>query len=126
MFKLEGIDHVALVVTDVARSIAWYQKVLGLHRAHEEVWGTCPAIVGVGTTSLALFQAEGFTPTPCPRNAIAMRHLAFRATRANYERACEELEQQGIAFERQDHSISHSIYIHDPDGHEIEITTYEV
>lgn len=126
MFELEGIDHVALAVRDVARSVVWYQDVLGLQRFHEDVWGDFPAFVGVGTTALALFPASGTDAKVCSRDAIAMRHLAFRATRANYEKAREELERRGIGFEFQDHSIAHSIYFHDPDGHEIEITTYEL
>jgi catechol-2,3-dioxygenase len=32
----------------------------------------------------------------------------------------------GIPFEFSDHGIAHSVYISDPDGHRIEITTYEV
>jgi catechol-2,3-dioxygenase len=40
--------------------------------------------------------------------------------------AQEELTKRGIAFHFQDHEISHSIYFDDPDGHQIEITTYEV
>jgi len=35
-------------------------------------------------------------------------------------------QQRNITFEFQDHVIAHSIYFQDPDGHEIEITTYEI
>lgn len=34
--ELEALDHVGLTVADVARSVGWYQEVLGLRRAHEE------------------------------------------------------------------------------------------
>ncbi len=64
-------------------------------------------------------------PTP-NHNTIAMRHLAFRVDRANFEQAQIDLRQRGIEFEFEDHTVSHSIYIYDPDGHRIEITTYEV
>jgi catechol-2,3-dioxygenase len=53
-------------------------------------------------------------------------HLAFRADRENFLAAQRELEKHGIAFEFQDHEISHSIYFRDPDGHPLEITTYEL
>jgi catechol-2,3-dioxygenase len=36
------------------------------------------------------------------------------------------LKKRAIPFEFQDHEISHSIYFRDPDGHRIEITTYEL
>jgi catechol 2,3-dioxygenase-like lactoylglutathione lyase family enzyme len=127
MFSVEGIDHIALAVKDVERSVAWYKEVLGLERRHEDVWGSCPAMVGVGTNSIALFPVEGAEPKPSPgRDVLAMRHFAFRTDRANFDRACRELSQRGIPFEAQDHGISESIYFHDPDGHEVEITTYEV
>jgi catechol 2,3-dioxygenase-like lactoylglutathione lyase family enzyme len=126
-FSLEGIDHVALAVRDVERSAAWYCEVLGLERRHQDVWGSCPAVVGIGTTSVALFPVAGPSPQPRPgRDVVAMRHLAFRASRREFENARAALAARGIATETQDHQISQSIYFEDPDGHEIEITTYEV
>jgi catechol-2,3-dioxygenase len=55
-----------------------------------------------------------------------MRHFAFRADRANFEAAQETFRERGIAFEFADHGICHSVYVSDPDGHRVEITTYEV
>ena len=125
--RLEGIDHVALAVRDVARSVVWYQEVLGLERLHEEAWGDYPAVVGIGGTAIALFPVQGSDPKPRPdRDVLAMRHLAFRANAENFARAQRELTDGGVEFEFQDHGIAHSIYLHDPDGHEIEITTYDL
>ena len=55
-----------------------------------------------------------------------MRHFAFRVDRKNFEAAQERMRWLGVEFREDDHGVSRSIYIHDPDGHEIEITTYEV
>jgi catechol 2,3-dioxygenase-like lactoylglutathione lyase family enzyme len=127
MFQLEGIDHVALAVRDVERSAGWYQDVLGLSRLHREVWGSFPAVVGVGTTSLALFPVASARPDGPPgRGTICVRHVAFRVDRRNFERAQAELRARGIELEFQDHQIAHSIYLRDPDGHQLEITTYQV
>lgn len=127
MLRLQGIDHVALAVRDVERSAQWYQDVLGLRRLHQDVWGSFPAVVGVGTTSLALFPVEGSDPMPRPgRDTLAMRHVAFRIDGAAFLRAQAELQRRGIPVEFQDHEIAHSIYFHDPDGHQLEITTYEL
>jgi catechol 2,3-dioxygenase-like lactoylglutathione lyase family enzyme len=126
MTHLEGIDHVALAVRDVARSVAWYQRVLGLERRHAAVWGDMPAIVGIGTTALALFPITAPHPLPPPgRDTIAVRHIAFRASRAGFTDMQTHLSTLGIPFTSEDHQISHSIYFRDPDGHEIEVTTYE-
>lgn len=127
MFETEGIDHVAIAVRDVRASAKWYQEVLGLRRLHEEVWGDFPAVVGAGTTAIALFPVAGDDPKPRPdRNTIAMRHLAFRVSKLNLDRAREHLARLRIATNEQDHQIARSIYFSDPDGHEIELTTYEV
>lgn len=126
MFQLEGIDHVAIAVRDVRRSVDWYQNILGLERRHQDVWGDHPAMMGSGTTAIALFPVAGDHPQAPGRDALAMRHLAFRATAAAFVEAQRTLRQHGIAFEFQDHQIAHSIYFDDPDGHQIEITTYAI
>lgn len=126
VFRTEGIDHVALAVRDVRASAAWYEDVLGLQRVYEEAWGDFPAVVGNGTTSIALFPVVGGPAQPRPgRDTIAMRHLAFRVDRANFAAAKAALSGRAIDFTEQDHGISESIYFFDPDGHELEITTYE-
>jgi catechol 2,3-dioxygenase-like lactoylglutathione lyase family enzyme len=127
MFTIQSIDHVALAVRDVRRSAAWYQEVLGLKRLHEDVWGDVPGVVGAGGTSIALFPVQGSDPKGRPgRDTLAMRHLAFRVDAANFARARQSLEGRGIAVEFEDHGIAHSIYFPDPDGHELEITTYDL
>lgn len=126
-FRLQGIDHVALAVRDVHRSGEWYRDVLGLERRHEEAWGDFPLILASGETMIAFFPVQNDSPRPTPgRDTLAMRHLAFRADAANFARAREALTRRGIAVEFQDHAIAHSIYFEDPDGHRLEITTYDV
>jgi catechol 2,3-dioxygenase-like lactoylglutathione lyase family enzyme len=127
MFQLQGIDHVALGVRDVEQSAKWYIDVLGFERLHEGMWNGVPTFIGKGTTGIALFPAssDGKSTAPAHRD-IRMLHLAFRANRENFREAQRELEKRGLKFEFQDHEISHSIYFRDPDGHELEITTYEL
>ena len=126
MIELEGIDHVALAVRDVERSAQWYIEVLGFEHRHRGMWDGVPVFVGKGTTALALFAVGTNDPLPRPRRSLTMLHLAFRATRPEFLHAQEELRARGIAFEFEDHQISHSIYFSDPDDHRLEITTYEV
>ena len=143
--ELEGIDHVAMSVRDVEHSAQWYIDILGFERRFEGMWNGVPTFIGKGKTALALFPAKSNTTstslavaalgTPkrdeggsakAARGEIRMLHLAFRADRKNFLAAQEELKRHGIKFEFEDHEISHSIYFCDPDGHQLEITTYEL
>ena len=125
--QLEGIDHVALAVRDVEQSANWYVDVLGFERRYEEMWDGIPTFIGKGNTAIALFPMRGGrSKSPAASNDIRMLHLAFRANRENFLGAQHELEKRGVKFEFQDHGISHSIYFRDPDGHHLEITTYDL
>ena len=125
--QLEGIDHVALAVRGVERSARWYIEVLGFERLHEGMWKGIPVFIGKGTTAIALFPANSNSKsTSSTRRDIRMLHLAFRANHDGFLAAQEELRRRGIKFEFQDHEISHSIYFRDPDGHHLEITTYDL
>ena len=125
--QLEGIDHVALAVRDVEQSANWYMDVLGFERRYEEMWEGIPTFIAKGNTAVALFPLRNNDSKSAARTGrIGMLHLAFRANRENFLSAQEELKRRGIKFEFQDHEISHSIYFRDPDGHELEITTYEL
>lgn len=123
--ELEGIDHVALSVCDIRRSAQWYIDILGFERRYADVWGVVPTFIGKGKTAIALFPAKSGSTTPASDN-IRMLHLAFRADRNNFRAAQEELKNRSIAFDFEDHEISRSIYFSDPDGHKLEITTYEI
>jgi catechol 2,3-dioxygenase-like lactoylglutathione lyase family enzyme len=120
----QGLDHVAIAVSDVERSRRFYAEVLGLERAHDE-WDV-PVVMAAHGTGVAIFdrtlhpgESEG-TPQ------LRILHIAFRVDRAGLERAREELTQRGLNPRFSDHGISHSLYFNDPDGHELELTTYEV
>jgi len=123
--EIEGIDHVAMSVRVLERSVQWYIEVLGFERLHEGIWDGVPVFIGKGTTALALFPARDGSGSGPPAE-IRMLHLALRANRQNFLAAQKELKDRGIKFEFQDHEISHSIYFRDPDGHRLEITTYEL
>jgi catechol 2,3-dioxygenase-like lactoylglutathione lyase family enzyme len=125
--QLDGIDHVAIGVRDIERSAKWYIDVLGFERLHEGVWGDVPTFIGKGNTGIALFPAKlDAKSTASGHRGLRMLHFAFRANRENFLDAQRELKKRGIKFEFQDHEISHSIYFRDPDGHQLEITTYQV
>ncbi|HEX8177809.1 MAG TPA: VOC family protein [Pyrinomonadaceae bacterium] len=127
MFNIECLDHVALLVTDLERSVEWYTRVLGLKRHYAEAWDI-PVVLYAGTTGIALFPAtskEQKLPA-IPRHAIVMQHFAFRVSRSDFEEARRDFQHREIKYEIQDHDVAHSIYIYDPDGYEVELTTYDI
>lgn len=123
MFTLQQIDHVALTVTDLERSTRWYVETLGFEHLHPGMWNGVPVFVGKPGMALALFPLRDSSPTKA--KGLRILHIAFRASAAEFQNAERSLAARGIPLQAQDHGISHSIYFHDPDGHEIEITTYE-
>lgn len=122
--KLEQIDHVALRCASPEATMAWYVCTLGFERVFAEHWSGVPIFLRLGSTFIALFPPRGVDDRAA-ENAIS--HLAFRAASyADFELAQTELQSRGISFEFQDHEVSHSIYFRDPDGFQLEITTYDL
>ena len=119
--KLDGLDHVAIAVADIERSARWYIDVLGFERQHPGMWGGTPVFVGNAHASVALFPNSGNH-----HGTGTFRHFAFRTNGDDFEAAQRELKTRGIDFEFEDHEITHSIYFHDPEGHKIEVTTYDL
>ena len=121
--KLQTLDHVGLVVSDIDRSIEWYQRMLGLERVHRDAWGDYPAMLVKGGSGVALFAGN---ETPVQPSAFdSLPHVGFRASGQHYEQARSELRAAGIDFRESDHDAARSIYLLDPDAHLIEITTYD-
>ena len=121
--NLERIDHIGLNVRDLVTSAEFYSKVLGFSVVHK--W-TTTWMVGTDTMRLGLFQRPRSGPLCDIDNTIAITHVAFRTDAAGFSAAQAELRRLGISFEPpEDTGIAYSVFILDPDGHQIEITTYD-
>lgn len=123
--ELEALDHVGINVADVDRSIRWYRDVLGLRRVHEEEWGDFPAVLEANGSGVALFPRDEAPTTPPARADDDMSHVGFRTSRRGLEQAKAEIRALGIDHHEGDYGVAWSVYFDDPDGHQIEITTYE-
>jgi catechol 2,3-dioxygenase-like lactoylglutathione lyase family enzyme len=126
MFEIEALDHVALAVSDVEKSADWYCDVLGFKRQHEGMWNGVPVFVGKGDADVALFPIPDARSTSSSAGGARVLHFALRTDWKNFLAVQTELKEREIEFDFEDHEVSHSIYFRDPDGHKIEITTYEL
>lgn len=108
-----------LAVADLDRSVAFYEKRVGLRRVGEangavELGGEggAPLIRLVGTPGLK----------PRPRNAAGLFHMAILLpTRRDLAVAFARLARDGVLTGASDHLVSEALYLDDPDGCGIEI-----
>ena len=126
-FNISALDHVAIAVADVDRSCAFYARVLGFERLFPE-WDM-PVFMGTDGFGLAIFH-ESVHPSPAPADqepqAVRILHFALRVDRPGFEAAQRELAGEDFKLTVSNHGLSHSLYFRDPDGHLVELTTYEI
>ncbi|MEQ8927310.1 MAG: VOC family protein [Fulvivirga sp.] len=123
-FQLSAIDHVAIRVADIKASVEWYERVLGLKKVAPKEWKPYPIFMMQGKFGVALFPARIRDPQldNASKN-VKIDHFAFNVTKQDFNKAQTCFQEQGIPFDFQDHHYFHSIYLHDPDGHTVELTT---
>jgi catechol 2,3-dioxygenase-like lactoylglutathione lyase family enzyme len=122
------LDHTILDVEDFEASVAFYRDVVGLEHGGR----SGPFEVMLVTPDLAIDLRESARPAP--------RHLAFRLDREAFEAAFSRIRDGGIAYGDAPstpdnlrgpapstgvHGVTDSVYFRDPNGHLLEILTYE-
>ncbi len=120
--KITQLNHVALHVADLEKSIAFYRDLLGLEVMHRPGFNFPGAWFRIGTDynfqEIHLIAREVKDPTP-PRE----RHFALMIDDSSAW--ADELRRQGIAFTgpkpRPDGAMQ--IFLRDPDEHVIELCT---
>ena len=122
-FRLDRLDHVSLNVRDRPASIAWYRDVLGLEQRNEPRQDDWPVFMGEFGRCIALFQAEVESPAR-DKESTGLRHVAFMVGKDDLERAQDHLLAHGVEVRFEDHGNALSIYLADPDGNVVELTTY--
>ena len=123
-FNLQGLDHVAIRVANLEQSRNWYQSRLKLIPLTLPEWGAFPIMMMSEKTSVALFPASNETIDHKPREKTpGIIHFAFRLDQESFMQIQLHLSQLEEKFTFEDHFYFHSIYLSDPDGHTVELTT---
>jgi catechol 2,3-dioxygenase len=124
--EIKELGHLVLYVRDLEASAAFYRDVLGWR----EVFGETPDVPAVafssGRTHHELLLIEvGPDATPIPHGRrVGLYHFGLKVgdTDDELREALSRLEQAGVTVVgASDHTVTHSLYILDPDGSEIEL-----
>jgi catechol 2,3-dioxygenase len=112
------LGAVHLTVADLDRSIAWYQRSLGLRvHAHE----IAHAELGDGTETVVVLHADA-QARPAGRHAGLFHYALLYPTREELARATVRLAQTRTAIQgASDHGTHEAIYLADADGNGIEL-----
>ena len=107
-FKPTRIDHISVQVTDLPRSIAFYQKVFGLTILGEDKPNE---IVRMGTTRI-IVSLHHKPPTGI------VDHYAIAIEGFDREGVTRALKQQGLTAEE---NLDYGFYVRDPEGIPVQI-----
>jgi len=120
--SLHRMDHVGINVTDLQISADWYQKVLGFTIFHK--WQTT-WMIRRGDMHIGLFLRPNAKKLDDLDNSLAITHFAYSTDDKGFQEAQDRLKKLGVHFDPpEDTGVAHSVFIYDPDGYQIEITSY--
>jgi len=120
-YGLKRLQHLVLWVSDVDRSVRFYQDVVGLEVKRKYPNAAFMKIPGSPDDhNLGLFEQTG---APKPDERVArMYHSAWEVGEiTDLLRARLRLAEAGALVGQSDHGVSLSLYAKDPDGLEFEI-----
>ncbi|GAB3452735.1 VOC family protein [Actinophytocola sediminis] len=120
---IRRLNHAVLYVRDVARSVAFYQEVLGFLVVHERPTAAfLRAADSDNDHDLGLFAVRGGQQS-APGTAVGLYHLAWSVnTLPELATFAKKLTAAGALVGSSDHLVSKSLYGKDPDGLEFEVS----
>ena len=120
--KLDFIDHYAISVKNLQTSFDFYKSVFGFDMFHQ--WKTT-WLIQRGDMKIGLFERPQGAAIDDLDSKIAFQHVAFHTSAEQLLEAQVELQNAKIQFDGpEDTGVAYSIFVNDPDGHLLELTTY--
>ncbi|HET7584551.1 MAG TPA: VOC family protein [Gemmatimonadaceae bacterium] len=115
------VGGVRLQVSDLERSLAFYQDVLGLHLLGRDGESASLGAQGGDEVLVQLVARRGARPVP-RGGRLGLYHFALLLPdRADLGRFLSSLRAHGVAAGAADHAVSEAVYLHDPDNLGIEV-----
>jgi glyoxylase I family protein len=121
-----GVHHMALICSDVERTIQFYQELLGFPLVelmeNRDYKGSTHLFFDIGNDNLlAFFDFPGLGLQPGVESLGSVQHIAISTTAENLARIKARLDERGISYLGPDRGVTTSIYFKDPDGIQIEM-----
>ena len=127
--EVKELGHLVLYVRNLARSAAFYRDVLGWRQLAPTVDLGLPAAAFSAPSNrthheLLLIEVGEDAPAPPRGRRVGLYHFGLKVGDSDDElraalRRCQEAGVNIVGTS--DHTVSHSLYILDPDGNEIEL-----
>ncbi|MGI8508476.1 MAG: VOC family protein [Gemmatimonadaceae bacterium] len=115
------IGRVRLQIGDLARSLAYYEQVLGFRVLDRSAGRATLGAHGNDAPLIELHEAAGAAPVP-PTGRLGLYHFAILLpSRAALGRFIARIGQLDVEVGASDHLVSEAVYLHDPDGLGVEI-----
>ena len=117
---IRHVDHVAITVNDMTRSIKFYTEKLGFTITRSSETPSMKTVfVGKGLVQLELFALKQGSAKAVPelqRDEIGIKHIAFNVT--DLDTLIKEFKEKGVVFisEIQQAGTRRHIFFKDPDG----------
>jgi catechol 2,3-dioxygenase len=113
------VGHVKIKVEQLERSLPFYKEILGFDIL-EQTASTAKLTTDGKTSILSLEQPKNVTPKQ--GRTTGLYHFAILLPdQSDLANIVVHLVNKGIRFGSSDHLVSEALYLHDPDGNEIEI-----
>lgn len=121
---MTNLGHVVFYVRDLERSVKFYTEAVGLGLSGMIFNGRAALLSGGSTHHELLLIQVGEAQGPVQGRRIGLYHVGWKIgdsveqLKALYDKLNElDYHIDGLS----DHTISHSIYLRDPDGNEVEL-----
>jgi glyoxylase I family protein len=123
---VRGVHHVALICSDVERTIAFYQSLLGFPlvdvRENRDYPGSTHFFFDLGNGNmLAFFDFPGYDMPAWQETLGNLQHVAISVEPSSWERLKARLEEAGVEYVGPDRGAINSLYFRGPDGEGLEL-----
>jgi catechol-2,3-dioxygenase len=126
--EIKELGHVVLFVKNLERSVHFYRDVLGFASigGGDQILAGPIAAFSSGRThhELLLIEVGEDAPHPGPGRRAGLYHIGFKVGDSDDElrEAIKVVTAAGVRIVgTSDHGVTHSLYVLDPDGNELEL-----